>query len=491
MEWIPDKEWILDKVWIQDKVWIPDKILVVEEDWRYLPAKSLNPTGSKENNLVSFELLEPIISNKIGIKIKETFDDEASIKELYTIGVPIIPPIDTSRFNVQLQVRSAPNVEGEIGEWTAWTGPDGSTNTYFNGSAQEVPEIHNENKYLQYKAKFNSPVSYSAGPKQILKLNNVEVDYSGKFNIKPTLKAKNYESTVGEIMNYSVEADDLGGNIVKYEWELENGTILTGKEVNVTYDIPAKRVEKVTITDDNGAKASKYFTSNAVLFDCLTNSPSGSGSAAKHFNVDDPVLKQKAQEAILEYANAKGISAEQVDSINEIYEAGNNYLTSHMTYTQNQESDGWEYLDTSAYKLFSYSDTRGCGNDYCGDCEDYAYANFGLLRAMGVSEKCVYVMRSPTHMFNVILIDGRYRILEPQTRGLASYYDSGKRWVGAHEPYHLFTDYFGEPRKYTNSPKIDPYTYTLNYPSTNAMPDPNKKCSAGDKKLTYYEDICP
>jgi len=464
----------------------PKQWITEPAGWGYIDAPSLTPNGLEENKKTIFTLPNKINTNKIGIKILKTLDDVPSLRELYVYRKPVPPPEpDFSGNKVKFQVRSAPNIYGEMGPWTDWTGPDGNSSSYFTESGQGIPVIHNGNKYFQYTAFLETEKK-----DQITKLSKVSVDYSGKFNVKPKFnRLKDYEAVIGETIELEANAYDLDGHIVKYEWDFGDGNITLGKKINFTSMEVDFYQPIVTITDNDGAKASKKISVDINVYDCLTNSAPGSGSASPRFSLGNPLIKQKAMEAMLEYANKKGISVEEVDTVNEIYVAVNDYISNHMGYVEDN-SDRWKSWEVTSYDLFENSKTRGCGNDYCGDCEDFAYTTFSLMRALGISEKCIYVVTSPTHVFNVVNIDSKFRILEPQSSAITSYFNSESRW-DAHDPNGIFNDYMGNIPGYVGESGVDPYTYTLNYPDTSGMPDPSNQCSVGDKKMTYYLDICP
>ena len=462
--------------------------------WNYINAPQMNPTGSVQNKLTSFTLPAAILTDRIGIKILSTLNSNApSLRELYTYGKPSPVPHDLTGSRVKLQIRTASINQGEIGQWTPWTGPDGTSSSYFTQSRQGIPSMHNGNKFIQYKAWLET-----ADPKLITGLNEVNISFSGKLNIEPVVTTKDHEIVFGQPVNFNSIANDIGGYIAKYEWDFGDGVRAQGQSPSHTYAEPGSYNARVTVTDNDGAKSTAISKVFVNIYDCLTSSAIGNGPDSSLFSLDRPIVSQKAIDAINEYANKKGIGVNDVDTVTEYYEAANNYITAHMSYSDDNVArprTGWD--GASAERLFRSSGTRGCANDYCGDCEDYAITTASLLRAFGVNNKCVYVACSRIHCWDIINVNSKFRILEPQVGSLRSQfnskaYDFVSQGYVAYAVDNVFNDYVG---RYFEVDNARPADYTLNYPGRNGMPDSANKCpqyttwpGQGDK--TYFEDIC-
>ena len=137
----------------------------------------------------------------------------------------------------------------------------------------------------------------------------------------------------------------------------------------------------------------------------------------------------------------------------------------------------YDYLDWQpASYTIRESKTRGCGNDYCGDCEDHSILRAALLRSLGVNPYCIFDARGSdgdkTHRYNIVLYKEAYRIMD--------YYELGTyfnfRWS-----MHQTTDISND-----KIPWSLPEKYTFNYPNKEIM------CPEGGwTPETYYKDVCP
>ena len=78
-------------------------------------------------------------------------------------------------------------------------------------------------------------------------------------NNPPEILAFNV-SAKGEVnkpMTFSAAAKDAGDTQLNYEWDLGDGTLLTGKSVEHTYKAKAKYQVVLTVTDESGASVSR------------------------------------------------------------------------------------------------------------------------------------------------------------------------------------------------------------------------------------------
>ena len=355
--------------------------------------------------------------------------------------------------------------------------------------------MHNNNKFLQYKASISS-----GDVNKIVSLNDVKIAFYGKFNSKPIVRVKDHEVILGTPINFSAIAHDIGGRIISYAWDFGDNQIGNGAQVTHNYASEGAYTAKVTVTDNDGANATANINVLVNTYNCLSEAAPRSGPSAGHFTPSDAVIQEKAAEALLEYAQSKGIKLQDIDTTLEYYEAANDYITKHTTYTAIGEEvalTGWDWV--TAKKLFTESGKRGCGNKYCGDCEDFAVTTEALLRAMGVSPKCAYVACSVTHCWNVLNVGSRFRIVEPQKNSIGSEFNSKSyEWKDAqgrnvYAATQVINDEVGRPY----SSEAHPQTYTLNYPAKTGLPDSSKKCPvsyttwAGQGDQTYFEDKCP
>jgi len=95
--------------------------------------------------------------------------------------------------------------------WTAWLGPDGTTNTYYTNSGQAISTNHYGDMYFQYRAFFNSSAPYFSK-----KLNSVTIDYtllsavtSATAEIIPTFIE--IGSVTSKTLSYYIKPEITGG----------------------------------------------------------------------------------------------------------------------------------------------------------------------------------------------------------------------------------------------------------------------------------------
>ena len=444
------------------------------------------------------EIFEPVTTIKIRILPEPNWYGWAYVKEIEAYEPENYQAPSAQGTSAKLLIRSAPNNNGIPGAWTAFTGPDGTSNTFYETSGQDIPSMHDGNKFIQYRA-----VLSSTDPNKIVSLDDVKIDYAGQFNIKPIVTAKDREGVLGTPISFSATANDIGGSIISYNWDFGDGTNAVGKDVSHNYAIADAYNAKVTVTDNDGENSSANVKVFVNVYDCLspTDATPKGGPAASLFTPADSTVQQKAREALLEYAQIKGINVRDIDTSVEYYEATNSYVTRHMTYAADTatfagDQAGWDGVP--AKRLFEESAARSCGNDYCGDCEDFAITTTALIRAMGVSPKCAYTACSRNHCYNVLNINSKFRIVEPQNNNIQSaFHSKSYEWVDSsgrpnYGVDNIFNDEVGVFYEINNA---NPATYTTNYPGTSGLPDSGNKCPpfaqwSGGGDRTYYEDVC-
>lgn len=453
---------------------------------------------NKAGLYVTEDIFEPITTTKIRVVPDPNWYGWAYVREIEVYEPQNYQVPSAVGTSVKLQIRSAPNNNGIHGKWTAFTGPDGTSNTFYETSGQDVHSMHDGNKFIQYKALLSSN-----DPNKIASLDNVRIDYVGQFNIKPIVTAKDKEGVLGTPIAFSAVANDIGGSIISYNWDFGDNKTAIGKDVTHNYAKAEAYDAKVTVTDNDGENSSANVKVFVNIYDCLskTDATPKSGPGASLFTPADSLIQQKATEALLEYAQIKGISVRDIDTSIEYFEAANSYITRHLSYAADTaafagDQAGWDGVP--AKKLFEESAARGCGSDYCGDCEDFAITTESLIRAMGVSPKCAYVACSRNHCFNVLNIGSKFRIVEPQNNNIKSaFHSSSYEWVDSsgrpnYGVDNVFNDEVGVYYEINNA---NPATYTANYPGTTGLPDSSKKCPSftqwsGGGDRTYYEDVC-
>jgi len=185
-----------------------------------------------------------------------------------------------------------------------------------------------------------------------------------------------------------------------------------------------------------------------------------------------------ANDALQEYALYSGEYVGFLDTADEYMEAVAYYVDQHMTWTEDNSTLGWGGGQT-LWRTVVESGTRGCGNDYCGDCEDFAILRLALLIAMGVSDDCVYQVTGMTtegHGWNVVYYEGKFRIMD--------YGELGKyftRQSSLHRPLYILHPQNG----YDYSEPEAGMDLIYNYPGAGGCPP------GGYNNTTVYCDVCP
>lgn len=248
--------------------------------------------------------------------------------------------------------------------------------------------------------------------------------------------------------------------------------------------------------------------------DCYTGGTlvrAGGGEESK-FSFDEEIVFEKAEEALEEYTNclmnddcrnslARYIFMEDYSSVinadlessDAVMEAVGYYVDEHMDYLIDDKYsyETW-HASQSAYRTLHDSWTRGCDNDYCGDCEDYAILRETLMRVKGVSDSCAYLADhyktryGKGHTFNIVLYRNKWRLMDYGTLGVKFYSRDSMRF-----PDNLWNDGIGEywcpevEEDWGRCTNIHPKTLTWNYVSGENCP------GEWDDNETYLADTCP
>jgi hypothetical protein len=247
--------------------------------------------------------------------------------------------------------------------------------------------------------------------------------------------------------------------------------------------------------DCGGSCLELCYSSIGEIDNCFEDAAPGNEAGSSLYTLYDPVVQQTAPEALQEYADARGISVNALDTPYDYMDAVAYYVDKHTTYMKDPETKyccRWyeiygveicleECIDSNeampANDMITSSGQRGCGNDYCGDCEDYSILRGALLRSLGVDWRCVFSARYINeHSYNIVLYKGAYRIMDYGLMG-SYFYD---RW-DQHHAGHVWNDRLGG----YDSPSISPATYTYNYPNSPGCP------ASEWTTETYYKDVCP
>jgi len=180
-------------------------------------------------------------------------------------------------------------------------------------------------------------------------------------------------------------------------------------------------------------------------------SPSGSNSGypnstaeqtgANLYRLDKAVVRTHAINAVMEYANAKGLTVFEVQNVaDNLVAAVAWYVDEHMTWrsdTVNRTvfaangwasySPGWDFPQPADLTLtISGNLTNASPNDdFQGDCEDHAILRAALLRALGFAPWAIWdaIDNPVTHEYNVVLYEGAFRLMD---------YGEIDRWLTSH-----------------------------------------------------------
>ncbi len=226
----------------------------------------------------------------------------------------------------------------------------------------------------------------------------------------------------------------------------------------------------------------------------------GSAEDAGFYSLDSVEVLSTAQAAIAEHALDSNQDPSTYyagpEAVDRYVQAVAAYVDRHMAYASDTKIGDW-HGGQSALTTIRDSGSRGCGKDYCGDCEDFSFLRAALLRALRVSWKCVFSARHPGdldvgqvcgeptkgHVFNVVYYKGKYRILD---YGADIESATGFRWSScwqAHALNNVFNDHYG----HLNGSNLRPIDGQLlmNYPGQASCPH-----VTWDWR-TYYSDVCP
>jgi hypothetical protein len=191
-------------------------------------------------------------------------------------------------------------------------------------------------------------------------------------------------------------------------------------------------------------------------------------------SLDNPSVKQAANQAVAEYAAWVKIPAAEVTTADQFMEAVAYYVHKHMGYVTDIPGTN----EISAAEIISSNSSR-CGRAYCGDCEDFAILRLALLRSLGVQPECAYAadhFGSNAHAFDIVRYYGVYRIMD---YGYLGNQFTSKAQVN--QPGNVWNDKYGV----FSVPSSFPAELTWNYPF-------GPQCPSGAWSYnTYYTSDCP
>ncbi len=462
-----------------------------------LPAKHTS-TGSQWYRILLYSRIVP------GLHERNPIVWEIGLLE--TQDVVDLSSVDFDDLHVKFQFRSGDS-ENEA-KSAGWTGPDGTANSFYSTSGQNINSMHNGNSYYQYRF-----IASTDDDSYTPVVDNISISYGGRINQAPRAHIKNpgkIFTNADALFDASLSRDD--GLISKYEWDFGDGNTFSGttneaKIKSHRYFSPGEYTVHLTVYDSAGFSGETYLTVQVEPFDCMTPEPIGSadndvfGTAIAGDNVID--IKDTALREYSENHNLPDIT--YINTAEEYMDAALEYLEEHMSYLTPraecfQSHGGLPRWPVSLDRISTVTPQCGCpeGADFCGNCMDFSVAFTTLVRAMGVNSKCVYsgvtepglpFQTQGTHAYNVILYKGKYRIVEPQGNSLTSNFELSKlEWSNGEVPYYLtgliLNDQVGLYGQQYNQPSSPAglsrqnlvASKISNYPGSTGLPDSGRRC---------------
>jgi len=262
-----------------------------------------------------------------------------------------------------------------------------------------------------------------------------------------------------------------------------------------------------------------------VPYECTGQLVEWSGQDSWRFSLDEPRVREVAEEALLEYANclrdpdcrwrlprvthfddySRVTVADLELNSDAIMEAVAYYVDKHIYYIPDPDDvveNGCDIEDDlhaqSAIYTIEESGATECPKDYCGDCEDHAILREALMRVLGIPEDCAYCADHYDsywgygHTFNIVNYRNKWRIMDYEPLGSKFLTD----W-SEHNPQNIWNDAVGElycPDWRDNlgdgnldcgCEKTSPRSRTWNYVRGSHCP------TSWDGFKTYRTDVCP
>ena len=345
-----------------------------------------------------------------------------------------------------------------------------------NGITQSQTSINSQNMAVV----LNIPSGVNATIEgNYLNLINIEIKNSANYN----------GPVIGQLV-YDLKPDGSVFNPpIKLTIEYDESDIPPGMDENdlkIGYfeDIWLSIPSVVDPIDNTVTAHIDHFSEYGITYDdvqCLSNAASGSEASANLFSLDDPIVVEKAQEALQQYANNQGKDVSEINTADEYMEAVAYYVYENMYFYC--AYDGSEHEPKTASYILRQSSNLNCGGPYCGDGQEFTTLKTALLRSLGVSWKCVFSAKGQhSHTYNIILYKNAYRILDWAPLHEHFHSNTHDYYQGAdHDTTTIWNDHIGN--HITGS--VHPSEYAYNYPNGTRCPE------EGWTVYTYYSDICP
>lgn len=372
----------------------------------------------------------------------------------YQATPPVLRPArPVSDYGVRFQFRSASTKDALAN--ASWYGANGVVNGSFTAPGQTIGEVHAGKPWYQYRVVMSTPDGRDSPL-----VTNISFVYSGVRQAPPVavIEASPRQGVGATTFNFSAgNSYDADGQIVSYVWTFGDGTTGTGRDVSHRYEQPGTYFVQLTVTDTQGATSTSVVDATILTFDCLTPDASGSANGGL-YAIEDEKTQALARQALVSYANARGMRVSDINTAEERFEAVLQFMNTHMSYLAHESCSalarGAGSDETlSVPELFDAGGACACpkGALFCGVCRDYSATFTTLARAVGIHSSCVYDAEmaflrplgrtdASFHAYNVIAYNGAYRVVEPQSGDLSAKFASGAlSWTNADGVPHYLT----------------------------------------------------
>lgn len=318
-----------------------------------------------------------------------------------------------------------------------------------------------------------------------------------------------------KVIAFTVQRGGVEGTIDQTSLEIEGAAVATESGENLTYSggpyaaysnnrLNYSGIAKVGSTSKK-TPGWVYVSNPKNVFTFPAPNGSNHGypnstseqTGANLYRLDQPIVRNTAQDALMEYANSTRKSIFEVSNIaDEMVAAIALYVDNHMQWrddTTNREvfadngwgsySPGWDFPQPADLTLTISGNLNNASatDDYMGDCEDHAILRASLLRAVGFAPWAIWdVIDDPiTHEYNVVLYEGAYRLMDYGR--IQRWLDSSNHWT-SHQSHYGWNEANG-PRGANATTHNFLTNQTDNFPG-------GKQCPGNWSFNKYYTDTC-
>jgi hypothetical protein len=322
-------------------------------------------------------------------------------------------------------------------------------------------------------------------------------------------------------ITFNVTEGSTQGTVTEMQLEIEGSVVATQPGTSLTYTggpyAPYSNMKmnyRGIAVKSTGSTASNsgwvYVVNPKNVYTYIAPSGSNNGypnstaeqTGANLYRLDKQIVRQTAQVALLEFANFRGTSINNIDDIaDSLVAAVAYYVDWHMSWRKDSlnrivfanngwssYTPGWDFPQPADLTLTISGDLTNASphDDYMGDCEDHAILRAALLRALGFAPWGIWdaidyqpdADRHITHEYNVVLFEGAYRLMD---------YGLIQRWLESHT-WNSHMTHFGwneehGPRGATTTNHNYLVNFADNFPG-------GKDCPGDWSYLIYYRNRC-